>query len=941
MKNLWTRLLPGLLALALGAGVTTAQPLPHDTRILSGTLTNGVKWLYRQHDNPPGKMALMIHVRSGSLNETDAQRGLAHFLEHMAFNGTEHFPPGKLIPYFESIGMQFGGDLNAFTSFDQTVYMLYTPNTQPEEVDKALMVLSDYAFRMSLLPEELDKERGVILEETRRGKNASQRLRDKVWPDLFAGSRFANRLPIGDEKIVAQAARPEFVDYYRAYYRPENITVVLAGDAPLPPFLPSIQKWFGEYQPANSVRRPLGAEFKPFSAERAIVASDPEMAYCQVQMVNLLPGRPPVTTVAQWRQECLESLAGWIIGRRYDDRVKKGEASFRGAGAGVNNFFNEALLVTGSAMGEARDWAKMLTELIVEIKRAREYGFTAHELAMAKRETLAGAEHAVRTEPTVNARSLISSIVSSLNSRETFLAAQQSLSLYQEQLPGISLKEVNRTFKDQFKPGTFAFVLTLSSKAEVPSQEEVLKTARAAQAQKVEAPREEKTPASLLAKSPKPGKVTDVTTEPDLQITSAWLPNGARVHYRFMDYKKDSILLSVSLAGGEIEETAANKGITEVALLAVNNAATHRLPSSAFRDLMTGKNINVSASKGSDAFIVNVTGSPKDLETGLQAAHAVLTDGLIEEAAFKNWKLGTLQSIEQREKMPQFKASEAFSELLSGGDIRQIPIQKKHVEALSPAAAQAWFDRLRREAPLEIAIVGDLPWIQVRPLIEKYLGSLPARNRAAAQLDRLRDLPRAQGPLEKRVEVRTITPQAVAYAGFVGCDGTNAADARALTLAANIMTSRLVKKIREEMSAVYSISANSVPAWVYRDAGRFVSSAPCSPDNANKVAETVHQMFQDFADQGPTDEELANAKKQIAHHLENTLREPNHWWGILRDLDYHHRNLQEEQNIQATCAATTREQVQNSFKKYYTPARKTTVIALPVKSADTGPASKP
>src|SRR5215467_1022773 len=177
----WKRATVGLIsAMLLLPGAVFAQELPHDSRNQTGKLQNGVTWIYREHNNPPGKMALMMHVRTGSLNETDSQKGLAHFIEHMSFNGSEHYPPGKLIPYFESIGMQFGADLNAYTSFDQTAYMLFTPDTTSNQVDKALMVLSDYAFRGSLLPEEIDKERGVVLEESRTGKSAFQRIRDKL-----------------------------------------------------------------------------------------------------------------------------------------------------------------------------------------------------------------------------------------------------------------------------------------------------------------------------------------------------------------------------------------------------------------------------------------------------------------------------------------------------------------------------------------------------------------------------------------------------------------------------------------------------------------------------------------------------------------------------------------------------------------------------------------
>jgi zinc protease len=928
-----------LTALTL-APILPAAPLPTDPRLRVGQLPNGVTWIYRQHDNPPGKMALQMHVRTGSLNETDAQRGLAHFLEHMAFNGSENFPPGSLIPYFESIGMQFGPHLNAYTSFDQTVYLLYTPNTELEQIDKALMVLSDYAFRASLLPDEIEKERGVVLEESRRGKNAFQRIRDQLYPELYAGSRFALRLPIGQDEVIANAPRAEFVDYYRTWYRPENITVALVGDAPPEPIIPLIEKWFGAFRPDAPKRDPQGPQFTPFTEPRALVVTDSEMAYCQVQLINLLPGRPPTVTVEQARRDLIEYLGSWIIGRRYDDRVKKGEASYRSAGAWVADFFHDAVQVTGSATGEPQDWAQMLTELVAEIKRAREFGFTERELNLARREILAEAERAVRTEPTRDARSILSEIISAVNDRTPVLSAEQNLNLYRQLLPAVALDEINGAFRTNFAPGRFAYVVTMKTDpALTPSRDAVLATARAAWAQPVAPLPEVAEVTDLLDKLPEPGALVEQTVEPDLHVTSGWLANGVRVHHRFMDYKKDSVLVSITLAGGQIEETADNAGVTQVAQLAIDEAATSRLPSSAIRDLLTGKNVRLSAAGGGDAFTINVTGSPLDLETGLQLAHALLTDGRIEEAAFKNWKLATLRQLEQREHLPQFKAFEATEHLLSGGDPRRVPLTRDRVAALSREQAQAWFDRLCRSAPIEVAVVGDLPLERAQPLLERYLGSLPHRPRGAGHLQPLRRSPRPSGPLEREVKVQTISPQAIVVTGFAAAQGRDWQTARALDLAELILSSRLVKKVREELSLVYSIRAANVPAWIYEDAGRFGTTAPCDPANAGKVFDVIQQIFTDFARSGPTEEELANAKKQMQNTLDTDLLEPGYWWGILRTHDLHGRDLSVEKRVREIYDGFTAAQVQTAFQKYYVQERTYRVTALPVgKPEAAGPA---
>ena len=334
----------------------------------------------------------------------------------------------------------------------------------------------------------------------------------------------------------------------------------------------------------------------------------------------------------------------------------------------------------------------------------------------------------------------------------------------------------------------------------------------------------------------------------DLAITSAWLENGVRVHHRFMDYKKDSIMVSIALAGGEIEETAENSGVTDVATLAVDEAATSKFTSGQIRDFMTGKNMSVSAAGMDDSVAITVAGSPVDLEHGLQLAHALLIDGRIEESAFKNWKLASLQRLEQSQRQPQYKAMEALAQLVSNNDPRRIPSTKATLEALALEAGQKWFDRLRREAPIEVAMVGDLPFEKAMPLIERYVGSLSKRPRKAEHLKVLRQSPRPAGPLSRRVEVATVTPQAVALTGFGGAEGRNTKDARAMGIAANVLTSRLRQRLREDHSIVYSVSAQHAPAWVYADSSQFQTGAPCAPENADKVIAEANKIFAEFAE---------------------------------------------------------------------------------------------
>lgn len=923
-----------LAALAFSAVLHADQPLPTDQRLKTGQLANGVKWIYRQHGNPEGKMALLLHVRTGSLNEVEEERGLAHFLEHMAFNGSENFPPGTLVPYFESIGMEFGSDLNAFTSFDQTVYMLFLPDTTVPQVEKALTVLSDYAFRLSLAPEELEKERGVILSERRDRMGLQERLRDQLFEKLFPGSRLAERLPIGTEKVISGAPRPVIEGYYHTWYRPDRMTLLLVGDAPADAYVPLVEKLFGLAKATGAAKPAAHADIKPFAQVRALVVTDPEYAQGDIDVYNLSSARPRVTTLEQARVELVERVGKWIIERRFSEQIKSGAACYRNANTTVLNLLGDATLVNASVAGEPKDWEKMLAALVTEVNRAREFGFLAGEFALCKKELLSEAEDAVRKEATRSARAVLLEMAESVNDGEPIRSALQQREVLQQLLRTIKLEEVTAAFAAHYRPEGRAYVVTLPKKDDVklPTDDEVLAAAQAAGARKLEPPHDVKAATDLLSQEPKPGKLAESTKDEDLGIISGWLDNGVRIHHRYMEDKKDLVILTIALAGGEIEETAENAGVTRLTGMIVSQPATSRLSSTDLEDIMTGKNIQFGGGGESDACILKLEGSPKDLEIGLQLAYAVLTDGQLEKSAFANWKEESLQQYAMNSKMPPYVAFDTWSKTLSGNDPRlQLLIPPERVETQTLERGQAWFERLAHQAPSEVSVVGEIQFDDVRPLLEKYLGSLPPRTRGAVHLDKLRKLHRAAGPHEQRLEIETITPQAMAIAGFVSVNTTNVPEMRALNLAANVLESRLIKRVREELSLVYSLNVGNHPEPTYDDSGAFLCGAPCAPEKIDEVLKEIDVAFEAFAESGPTAEELDNAQKQVVNRLDTQLKEPSYWSHQLSTLDLHKTKLADLKNIPAAYQAITAEQVRDTFKKYFVPARTIRIGVTPKK----------
>ncbi len=909
-------------AIALVPPGAAAQPLPTDPRLVTGTLDNGLSYIIRRHDNPPGRAALYLHVSSGSLNETEAQRGIAHYLEHMAFNGSENFPPGSVVPFFESLGLTFGQHQNAFTSFDQTTFTLEMPDNKPETLEKGLRFFSDVAFRLLLSPKEIDSERQVILEEKRTHLGAQQRVQEYIFERIAPGSIFGQRIPIGVEETIKSVAQPDFKDYYGRWYVPSNMTAIVVADMDPAVVAEKIRAAFsgGKKQP-RPVDQDVGV--KPGTGMRAIVASDPELREADVSIGWLGAPRPPVTSVERFRDELVSDIATWIVRRRMEARVNEGKASYLDASVFEADLFNALHIAQVGAQGDSGKWRDILGDVAEDLQRARLHGFTDQELDDARRAMISGAERALETEPTVAARQLLGQINAAVAADRPVMSAQQRLDLLKAALPGIKADEVSAKFSRQFDPRAVLFVLEVPSNVEggVPSEADVIALGAKVLDVKPSADTQAQRPTELLASKPKAGAVIEKSGHEASHVESAWLSNGVRVHHRFMDYKKDQVIVSVGLAGGEIEETLDNHGVSEVASLAWDKPATAHLSSTNIRDLLTGRKVNVGGGAGGDSMVLSITGSPADIETGFQLAHLLLTEPKIEQAAFDTWKTATLQQIEKRKVQPQGVIFELVqSSMLPPGERRTRPLEKEEVEKLAVAPAQAWLNRIIASAPIEVSVVGDISSERAMELVTTYFGSLPRRERISDKtFDNLRTIKKPGHEVTAVREMKTLTPLAIVVGGFFGADMTDFADTRPLRVASQIITSRMIKKIREEEQLVYGIGAQHQPGVVYPGWGQFIAGAPTEPAKAERLAQRIREMFLEFAVSGPTEEEMVVARKQIANDLDEKMKEPAWWSGFTGNMTYVGLNLDDIVDGPKSYEAMTIDRVKEIYARFCKP----------------------
>jgi zinc protease len=684
-----------------------------------------------------------------------------------------------------------------------------------------------------------------------------------------------------------------------------------------------------------------------------------------VRITRCEPARPPITTYELWLDQLVSNIGESAMNSRMGDKVARGGTKFLNARVSAGNEANAIYTAEISARANPGNWKPALEEAALELQRARMFGFTQHEIDDVKKEMLAGAERSVQTESTTPAGTLIRSMNGAVSSGNTIMSPQQRLDLLKKTLPTITKEQIDQKFAKEFDPTTVAFVAVLPSGPNVPSESDLLAAGTKALEAKPTQEAEVATATQLMTQTPPAGQVAEGEEHAATKVWSGWLSNNVRLHYRFMDQRKDDVSVGISLIGGELLETADTRGITTAAHLAWARPATQHLSSTDIRELMTGKQVNVRGGGGGfgggrgggrrggggggggagDSINLSISGSPEDLETGFQLAYLLLTEPKIEAAPFDQFKTTMREMLGEALKNPMMVGMRTAGRAAYPDDEpRTQPLTADQVDKLSLDAAQAWLERLIKESPIEVVIVGDLPKDRAMELATKYLGAVPSRQRVTPSLYAdLRKLKRPAGPRVFEKTVETPTKQAFVMSGFYGTDETNRADVRALNMAARLLSTRMIKEVREDAQLVYSIGASSRAASTYPGFGVFSANAPTDPPKADALVAKLASMYEQFAAEGPSEEEMIVARKQFANTYEEQLKEPGFWSGRLNQLTFRGISLDDLVNEPDAYQALTAKDVKDTFAKYYSKDNSIVVVvkpqsaaAQPVRSSDAG-----
>lgn len=939
---------------AAGAGT----PLPFDAGILRHHLDNGMEVLVRRHPHPPDRCSLLLRIAAGSLHEEDDERGYAHFVEHLAFSGSEHFPPRSVIPTFERMGLEFGRDQNAFTTFDQTVYTLDVPQVDEATMSLSFRFLADVAGRLLLPEDAVEAERRVILEERRTGLGPGMRLMQQIWPQVLPGARVSERLPIGTEETLKAATVESLRAFYERWYRPDLMTLIVVGDIDAEAVIDQARRSFGSLvrpERALPADPPSGITFA--TSPRAAIAWDPEIRGCDLEISTIDEAFPPRTTVETFTQELCLGVAVQSLNYRFARLVSDGAAPFRSAAFSSSSFFRQAQWTGVSASCDPPRWREAMGRLAEVLRVADRFGFSAREVESILRQLRRNVEAAVEAESTMPSGALAGSLLEDISAQRRRMSARQQLDLLDELMPLISRERATEALRSAFSVERAAYVLfTPGAAAKAAPGNPAVETdalpcvgARTegdtpdAAVEGAEAPLERFVPPdrteiaslieSVLSESlvelpeevraeglmpqvPDAAPALSIEVVEDLAITTARFANGVVLHHKFNDFQKDAVHVYIAVGGGVIDEEAHNRGITDLAVSGLNQPCTSRLTSADIRDLLLGNAFSISAEAVQDHVAVYVSATPRDLEVGLQLAHLLLTDPRMERSAFEHTILGLREQFEEDAHDAGVQVGRLVSELTTR-DVRHRMLEASDLDRLALEPTETWLRQLMARGPVEVTVVGDLDWATTLSVAERYFGSLPPRAENFAAIRERQRLEIEPGPYRAQGRYESQEPVGFVLVGFRSTDLSEISACRHLRVAARVLTTRLNEEVRERQQLVYGIEAVNRPSEVHAGLGFFRAGAQCDPVASRRLFDAIDGLFRAMAEEGPTVEEVEIAVRQIDTQFRDEVQTPSYWISWLSALEARERRLDHLRSQREEYRRITPELVRETFARYY------------------------
>jgi zinc protease len=923
-----------ITAASLGLG----SELPLNPQVRKGTFKNGMTYYIMHNTRPENRAALRLAVNAGSILETDEQQGLAHFVEHMCFNGTKNFKKNELVQYLESIGMRFGGDINAYTSFDETVYMLELPLDDEEKVTKGLQVLVDWASAVSFDGEEIDKERGVIIEEWRSRNGASARIRDKQFPILLKGSLYADRLPIGKVEILRSFKHETIREFYRTWYRPDLMAIIAVGDFDVDEMEGKLRDMFGGI-PARENPAPRQTFEVPDHDELLFaIATDKEATGTSLSLIHKM--NPTVDRkVSDYRKSMAEQLYSQMLNERYSELVQRSKTPpFIGAGSGKGGFVRTKDMYALRMSVKDDGVLAGFEALLVEAKRVKDHGFTASELERAKTNLLRHFEQSYNEREKTSSDSHASEFVRNFLHEEPIPGIEIEYELYKKYLQTISVREVNKLTADFMPERNRVVSLSMPEKdgVPVPTEAQLRAVMEKVDAMTLEPYVDEVANKPLAEVPASTVRVVDEKTLDDIGVTEWKLSNGIRVLVKTTDFKDDEVRFAAVSPGG-------NGGVGDrdipsgtLATTVVNLGGLGEFDAVTLRKLLAGKVVGVSPFISGTHEGFSGSAAPKDLETALQMLYLSVTAPRKDTTAFESFKTRMAAQFENFGNMPERVFSDTLQVTLANYHPRVRPITKQWLEEVDlEKSFDIYQDRFRDAGDFTFLFVGNITAAELRPLAEKYLGALPVTGRTETWKD-----PGVRPPtgVIKKEVFKGIDEKSMVAVVFTGPFEWTYENRYLISSLEELLTIKLRESIREDAGGTYGVGVNiSVDRYPVEDYSLSVGFGT-DPSRVDELLGTLFTVLKDTKDNLTTEENLQKIQEIQRREREKNLKENGFWLGRLQSSLTHGDPLNEWLAFETHISGLTREALRDAARKYINLDNYVQVVLYPEKKTESSEA---
>lgn len=896
-----------------------ASDIPADTAVRFGTLPNGMRYAIMKNATPPGQASLRLRIAAGSLMENEDQLGLAHFMEHMAFNGTTNVPENDLLRILERLGLAFGADTNAFTSFDQTAYTLELPRTNDETVDTSLRIMREQVSEALMKAEAIDEERGVIEGEERLRNTPGLRSTKAQLALLAPGQRLSNRLPIGDLSIIRSAPRERFVEFYNAYYRPERATMIAVGDFDVDQMEAKIKATFSDWKPkaADGPNPDLGS-VAPRSAETRILIEPGVQSSIQLNWIRN-PDLDP-DTFSERRDKFVQSLGLAVLNRRLGEIARADNPPFLNASAGQGSLFDSLDLGTVSANFNPGGLKRALDTMEQEQRRLVQFGVTQAELDREIANTRTALENAVQAAATRSTPALANALLSAANDDTVFSSPATNLAQFEAVVKDLKAEQVSTAVKSVFEGyGPLALVVTPEAieggeagvTAALTASRAVAVTAPAAQA-------ELQWPYADFGKIAAPSSQTEVAA---VGATVVAFPNGVRLTVKPTDFKDQQILVTVRTGIGE-EGLPTDRFTSQMlAPMVFTQGGLGKLTADELSRVLTGKIYSAGFAIDGDAYQLSGATRPSDLQLQMQVLAAYLTDPGLRPAPFEQIKAFFPQILSQQLATPGGAFGIQAAGLLASGDKRETVPAASDIAAFTLDELKQGVTQGMASGPIDIVMVGDVTVEDAVKAVASTFAALPTRAPAAQPLPGS-DQRRFPAPTAQPVRLTHTGPaeQALAYVAWPTTDAVDdRTEARKVSILAEVFKLRVLDEIREKQALAYSPRVSSSASDVFKGYGSISVMAETAADKIPAFYAAVDAIIASLRDTPVTEDELNRARLPTIESLRRSQAGNEYWLGQLEDLAAKPASVEQIQTHITDLESFTPADIQAAARQYLKP----------------------